>query len=52
MDDSAAVDIFKRQANLYKEIENLRFAKQIIVFYFPFDVISEIADFAVFHDYY
>lgn len=43
--------VLKSQANLYEPIEDLRLLEKLAVLYLPFDVIAEVTDFAVLHDY-
>ena len=52
MDDPASMDVFKSKANLDEPIENLGFAKELIVFYLSLDMITKVSNFAVFHNDY
>ena len=50
MDNFASVDIFKSHANLHKPLENFHFTKRFTLLLFLFDMISQVANLAVFHD--
>ena len=50
MDNLASVHIFKSHAYLYKPLENLHFTKRFTLLLFLFDMISQVTNFAVFHD--
>ena len=52
MDHSASVDVFKGQANLDEPVKDFGLAEEFVVFDFSFDVVAEVAHFAVLHDYY
>lgn len=43
--------VFESQANLYEPIEDLRLLEKLIVLYLSFDVVAEVTDFTVLHDY-
>ena len=49
MYDTATVHIFKRQTYLDKPIENLSLREKLIIINFPFDVVTKISDFTIFH---
>ena len=52
MDEPASMDVFEGKAYLDEPIENLCFAKELIVFYLALDMITKVSNFAVFHNYY
>ena len=49
MDDPSGVDIFKRQTDLNKPIEDLSFRKMFLFIHLSLDVVTEISNLAVLH---
>ena len=51
MDYSTSMHVLKGQANLYEPIEDLCLLEKLTILYLSFDMIAEVTDFAVLHDY-
>lgn len=44
--------VFKGKTNLNEPVENFRLTKIFLILYFTFDVVAEVANFAILHDDY
>ena len=50
MNNSPGVHIIEREADLDEPVEYLHLREELVLFHLPFDVVRQVADFAILHD--